>query len=83
MSMKKHIRVKYYACLREQAGRSEESLVTELSDLKRLYEYLRNAHRFTQDIAALRVSVNSRIVAWEKEIQDGDEVFFIPPVAGG
>ncbi len=31
----------------------------------------------------LRVAINEEYVSWESQIHDGDEVVFIPPVAGG
>ena len=34
-------------------------------------------------IDRLRVALNAEFQAWSAEIQDGDEVVFIPPVAGG
>ncbi|MGH8244731.1 MAG: MoaD/ThiS family protein, partial [Steroidobacteraceae bacterium] len=31
----------------------------------------------------LKVAVNAAFGGWDQALQDGDEVVFIPPVAGG
>ena len=41
------INVQYYALLREQAGRSEETLVTTARTPRELYEELRERHPFS------------------------------------
>ena len=39
--------------------------------------------RFTDMAPSLMVSVNQAYVERDAELQDGDEVAFIPPVSGG
>ena len=31
----------------------------------------------------LRVAVNAEFAAWDRPVRDGDEIVFLPPVAGG
>lgn len=77
------LRVQYYALLREQAGRSEESLSTAARNPRELYEELRRRHPFSLAPEMLRVAVNDEFADWTRPLAAGDVVVFIPPVAGG
>jgi molybdopterin-guanine dinucleotide biosynthesis protein A len=79
----KHIAVQYYALLREQAGRSGESLHTAAATVRELYRELQHRHPFTLPPELLRVAVNAEFAEWSAPLADGDTVVFIPPVAGG
>ncbi len=80
---RKHIKVQYYALLREQAGRSDEALVTAARTPRELYEELKARHPFSLAPEMLRVAVNAEFGEWTQTLADGDSVVFIPPVAGG
>lgn len=80
---RKHIKVQYYALLREQAGRSDEALVTAARTPRELYEELQARHPFSLAPEMLRVAVNAEFGEWTQPLSDGDSVVFIPPVAGG
>lgn len=73
----------YYALLREQAGRQHESVETAATDAASLYDELAARHGFRLPRALLTVAVNSQFADWQRPLADGDEVVFIPPVAGG
>lgn len=79
----KKIRVQYFALLREQAGRSDESLTTSAGTPRELYEELRKRYPFSLAPEMLRVAVNTEFGDWAQPLADGDAVVFIPPVAGG
>jgi molybdopterin-guanine dinucleotide biosynthesis protein A len=79
----KKIRVQYFALLREQAGRSDESLTTAARTPRELYEELRKRYPFSLAPEMLRVAVNTEFGEWSQPLADGDAVVFIPPVAGG
>lgn len=83
LTPRKHIKVQYYALLREQAGRSDEVLVTAARNPRELYEELRGRHPFSLAPDLLRVAVNAEFGEWTQALADGDSVVFIPPVAGG
>ena len=79
------VRLLYFAVLRDIAGTSAENL--ELPSGSRavdVWERLRSTHR---ELAAYRlppmVAVNEEYVEAERALRDGDELAFIPPVAGG
>jgi molybdopterin-guanine dinucleotide biosynthesis protein A len=77
------IRVQYYALLREQAGRSDETLSTRSRTPRELYAELRARYPFTLPVEMLRVAVNAEFGDWAQPLKAGDAVVFIPPVAGG
>jgi molybdopterin-guanine dinucleotide biosynthesis protein A len=79
----KRIKVQYYAILREQAGRSDESVQTGANTPRDLYNELKARHPFSLAPEMLRVAVNAEFGEWSQRLADGDSVVFIPPVAGG
>lgn len=79
----RHLTVQYYALLREQAGRSEEQLLTAARTPRELYAELRARYPFSLAPEALRVAVNGEFGEWSAPLAEGDAVVFIPPVAGG
>lgn len=75
------IKVKYFARLREQAGRAEQDLPyrpgLRVSDVR----------KETIDTVvggdSILVAVNMAYTRDDVELKDGDEVAFFPPVTGG
>jgi molybdenum cofactor guanylyltransferase len=79
----RRLSVRYFALLREQAGRSAEELETQASTPRELYEELRHRRGLTLAPEFLRVAVNDEFGDWRSPLADGDTVVFLPPVAGG
>ncbi len=77
------LQIRYYALMREQAGRSEESIETSAATPADLYAELKSRHAFTLPREQLKVAVNSEFSDWSRKLKHGDAVVFIPPVAGG
>ncbi|HWX78588.1 MAG TPA: NTP transferase domain-containing protein [Steroidobacteraceae bacterium] len=77
------LQIRYYALMREQAGRSEESIETSAATPADLYAELKSRHAFTLSREQLKVAVNSEFSDWSRQLKQGDAVVFIPPVAGG
>ena len=77
------IKVNYYALFREQAGCSGEEVETESTDASALFESLKTKHGFSMERKHVRLAVNDAFVDWDAPLNDGDQVVFIPPVAGG
>lgn len=80
---RKTLRVQYYAILREQAGRSDETMDTTAATPADLYAELKQRHAFQLSAAQLKVALNSEFSDWQAPLEHGDTVVFIPPVAGG
>lgn len=79
----KSISIEYYALLREEAGKDQESLNTDCRTLGELYENLKIKYGLSLPLDMIQVAVNDEFTKRSQEIQDGDKVVFIPPVAGG
>ena len=79
----RRVRVEYYAMLREQAGVNDETIETSARTPAQLYAELARRHAFDIGRERLKVAVNAQFRDWSVTLQDGDEVVFIPPVAGG
>jgi molybdopterin converting factor small subunit len=77
------LKIQYYALMREQAGRSEETLETSAGTPAVLYGELVDRYGFTLLREQLKVAVNSEFSDWGRALEAGDAVVFIPPVAGG
>ena len=73
----------YYAKLREERGEHEEVIETLACTAGGLYEELRFKHRLSLRINVLRCARNGEFCDWKDRLEEGDEIVFIPPVAGG
>jgi molybdopterin converting factor small subunit len=79
----KHVRVQYFAVLREQAGRGEEFVQTAAETPAGLYQELAARHGFTLPAGHVKVALNGELAPWDARLQDGVHLVFIPPFAGG
>ena len=77
------VTIHYFAMLREQARCDEETRQTPAATVAALYAELAGAYNFTVPANALRAAVNDVFVTMDAALKNGDEVTFIPPVAGG
>jgi molybdopterin converting factor subunit 1 len=75
--------VRYFALLREQAGRGAEALRTDARTPQELYQQLQRERGLKLAPQFLRVAVNDEFGDWQQPLADGDTVAFLPPVAGG
>jgi molybdopterin-guanine dinucleotide biosynthesis protein A len=79
----RRLNVRYFALLREQAGRSMEALQTQARTPQELYRQLQRERGLTLAPQYLRVAVNDEFGDWQQPLAEGDTVAFLPPVAGG
>jgi molybdopterin converting factor subunit 1 len=80
-----NVRILYFAVLRDIAGKGEELI--ELADGSRardVWQLLRDRYETLRDYAQPpMVAVNESYVSADQRLEEGDELAFIPPVAGG
>jgi len=78
------IKVRYFASLKENLGRSEDSLTfttfTERLTVQAVWQSVNGDLPLPNNILA---AVNMDYVALDSFVNDGDEVAFFPPVTGG
>lgn len=82
-SAEQTVRVRYFAQLREERGRSEETVTTNAETAGELFDQIKRRFDFSFSREELRVAVNASFCDWEVCVQEDDLVVFIPPVAGG
>ena len=80
-----NIKVLFFASCRDLIGTGEQKMVLEDgATVIDLISKLASEHaRFIDMAPSLMVSVNQAYVERDAELQEGDEVAFIPPVSGG
>ena len=80
----KEVCIKYFAFLKELKGTDQESIKLEEGDTGRSVFYrLFESQAGQINLERLRLAVNETFVGMDTELSHGDEVVFIPPVAGG
>lgn len=79
----RRLNVRYFALLREQAGRSVEEVESQAANPAQLYAELAARRGLTLTREMLRVAINDEFGDWNAPLHEGDTVVFLPPVAGG
>ncbi len=77
------VEIRYFASLRANTGVERERLQVTDGDARNLYAQLKSRYRWTLDVNAIRLAINGQIVSWERVLEQGDEVVFLPPFSGG
>jgi molybdopterin converting factor subunit 1 len=78
----KKLNIEYFAIFRERAGVDRESVETDLATPGELFAELTRRHGFPE-METVKVAINDEFGDWHAQLQDGDSIVFIPPVAGG
>lgn len=76
-----NVDIRYFALFRERAGRDEERLLTDATTVGQLYGELEPRLGLAPNL--VRAALNGEFVDNDHPIAEGDEVVFVPPVAGG
>ncbi len=77
------IKVRYFAAFREAAGIDTERVDTAAETPSGLFAECQQRHNTLQQFSASLVAINDDMSDWECALEEGDEVLFFPPVAGG
>ncbi|MCB0420397.1 MAG: MoaD/ThiS family protein [Bdellovibrionales bacterium] len=83
MENEKQVKVRYFAVLREKSSQSEEVVTTAATTYRELFVELQKNYNFPLDDTQIKVAVNDAFSDLDQAIQGGEEIIFIPPVAGG
>lgn len=80
-----HIKLRFFASLRERLGRSEGSCeVPEGATVRTVWETLKQEHPTLVEVErSLAFAVAQEYVDGDHPLHDNDELAFIPPVSGG
>lgn len=75
------VTVRYFAHLKDKRGKEVEEFAFKKSiSIAELFEKIFHERESTSYVRAV---INQEYVEWNNMLTDGDEVVFIPPVAGG
>lgn len=77
------VTILYFALLREQRGLDREQIAVTQETAADLYKRLQNQFAFTLPSHFVKYAINGEFVDQMTMLHDGDEVVFVPPVAGG
>ena len=79
------LKVLYFGQARDATGTASEELsFTETPSVRDLFEELEGRHsRLAKLRKTTRIAVNAELAKDDLRLEDGDEVAFLPPVAGG
>ncbi len=80
-----NVKVRFFAAMREAMGRMEVALeLPPGTTVQQLIEQIAERYPMLHPyLSAALVAVNRRYVLPQTELQDEDEVAFVPPVGGG
>jgi molybdenum cofactor guanylyltransferase len=79
----KNLRVRYFAAMKDAAGKPAEEIRSYARTAGDLYNELNQKYQFPLRHDLVRVAVNGSFQAADVILSPGDEIVFIPPVAGG
>lgn len=79
------VRLLHFAVLRDIAGRDEEELdLADGTTPRDVWQTMRTSHvKLAEYLEPPLAAINERYAAPDTVLRDGDELAFIPPVAGG
>jgi molybdopterin converting factor small subunit len=77
------VTTQYFAVFRERAGLESESLNTTAQTAAELFAEVAAKYGFADNRERCKVAINGALAGWESGLNNGDEVLFFPPVAGG
>jgi len=75
--------IEYYAQLRDEAGCASEQVETSAANPAELFSQLHKRHSFSLQQQQLKVAINDSFAHWDSDLNEGDLVVFMPPMAGG
>ncbi len=77
------LKIRYFANLREEANKAEEIFETSAKTAQDVYIELKSKYSFSLDSDFVKLSLNQKYADINSQLNEGDELVFIPPVAGG
>ena len=79
----KTITLSYFAQLRELTGTASESHTTSSVTPAGVFEEMRAKYQISLKRKGMMVAINGDFTDWSHPLAEGEELVFIPPVAGG
>ena len=78
-----NLKVRYFAAFREATGIGSEEISSSARTPEELFAECAGRHSALKSHSSSLVAINDEMSDWQSPLQEGDEVLFFPPVAGG
>ena len=78
-----NVKVRYFAAFREATDIGSEEVSSSARTPEDLFAECAGRHQSLKSHSSSLVAINDEMADWHSPLQDGDEVLFFPPVAGG
>ena len=77
------LKISYFAKLKDEANKNSETVTLECQTPKDVFLHLQEQYNFSMELEHLNVAINEKYECMNTQLNEGDHVVFIPPVAGG
>jgi molybdopterin synthase sulfur carrier subunit len=77
------LNLRYFALLREQRGLESEHMTTNAETARDLYDDIAQRFHFTLPPDKISVAINNQFCSLDEQLEEGDHIVLLPPVAGG
>jgi sulfur-carrier protein len=75
--------IHYLGLLADRRGLSSETINCVSSTPAEIYREICNAYPLGLITRDVRVAVNDEFAPWDRPLQNGDRIAFLPPMSGG
>lgn len=79
----KQFAIQYFAVFREQVGLDRESVESSASTPAELFAELKARYGFALKQSSVKVAINNEFAPWDSPLNGGENIAFLPPMAGG
>ena len=81
--MNHRYQIGYFGLLADRRGLSSETITHPPATPADLYREISAAHELGLAMDDIRAAVNDEFAAWDRPLEDGDHIAFLPPMSGG
>lgn len=81
--MKQGYRIEYFGLLADRRGLATETLIHSATTPAELYQEISTDHPLGLAMEDIRAAVNDEFAPWDRRLEDGDRIAFLPPMSGG
>jgi sulfur-carrier protein len=76
-------RIDYFGLLADRRGISSETIIHPPATPAEIYRALCASHPLGLAMNDVRAAVNDEFAPWDRPLENGDRIAFLPPMSGG